>query len=273
MSGTMRCDVHTPGPPLAGLVAYLWSLSDCPGHARERIVASGTQELVINLCEDEFRIYDATGLGEARRFSGAMVSGAYGGSFAFDTRAHASIVGVHFEPGGAFPFLGLPLGELADRHVELETLWGPPARALRERLCAAPTARQRFGILEHALRARLARPSRRHPAVPLALARLRGRASVGEVASEAGLSQRRLIEVFKAEVGMTPKLFARVQRFQRARALAQRATAPDWPQLALACGYFDQAHLIRDCTAFAGGPPGALQRSLGPPVKENHIAL
>ena len=267
----MHYETYSPGPPLAGLVARLWSLSDSPAHAYERVVASGTQEIVINLDEDAFRIHDPAEPARHRRYSGAMVSGAYRGFFVIDTRAHASIVGVHFEPGGASPFLGLPPGELADRHVDLEALWGPPARLLRERLCAAPP-KQRFRILEEALRARLARPFTRHAAVELALARL-GRMSVGEVAAEASLSWRRFIEVFTAEVGMTPKLFTRVQRFQRARALAGRRGSPDWPRLALACGYFDQSHLIRDFLAFAGSSPAVLQRGAGMQLKENHVVV
>ena len=174
---------YTPGPPLAKLVARLWSLCDSPAHSYERVVPSGTQEIVINLAEDEFRIHDPAEPGRHRRFSGAMVSGAYRGFFVIDTRAHASIIGVHFEPGGALPFLGLSPGELVDRHVDLEELWGRSARLLRERLCAAQPA-ERFRILEEALRARLARPFSPHEAVRLALVRL-GRTSVGLVAAEA----------------------------------------------------------------------------------------
>jgi AraC-like DNA-binding protein len=94
-----------------------------------------------------------------------------------------------------------------------------------------------------------------------------------------GLSQRRFIEVFKTEVGLTPKLLHRVQRFQRVLALARRATAPDWSRLALDCGYFDQSHLIRDFVAFSGFSPAeflrhqqVLQRR-GIHLKRNHLPL
>src|SRR5438093_5227001 len=90
---------------------------------------SGTLELVINLHEDEFRIYDPVRTDEYRRMSGAIVSGAYSGFFVIDTLQHASIVGGHFRPGGALPLLGSSPRELADAHVDLETLWGRRARA------------------------------------------------------------------------------------------------------------------------------------------------
>ena len=79
-----------------------------------------------------------------RRFRGALVSGPYGRAFAVETRAHASIVGVHFKPGGAAGVLGVPAAELADVHVELEALWGRRAVELRDRLSARRTPRSVF---------------------------------------------------------------------------------------------------------------------------------
>jgi hypothetical protein len=93
---TMRFTAHTPPPPLDRYVEYFWSLADAPPHARERIVPSGTLELVINLREDEFRIYDPDSPARPRRHGGAAVSGAYGRSFVIDAAQHASVVGVHF---------------------------------------------------------------------------------------------------------------------------------------------------------------------------------
>ncbi len=154
----MRYSVHEPGPPLGDFVDKLWSLSDAPAHAREQIVPSGTIELVVNLREDEFRIYDADVKAErCRRFRGAIVSGCYSAPFGIDTREHAAVIGVHFRPGGAPGLLGVPAGEIADAHVGLEDLWGQYAIEIRERLCAAPDQRRQFQILEQALLARLRR--------------------------------------------------------------------------------------------------------------------
>jgi len=266
--------VHRPAAPLSAFVDHLWSFSDAPPHAREGIVPSGTLELVVNLHEDEFRIYDAVDGERCRRFSGAMVSGTYRRAFVIDTREHASVMGVHFKPGCALPVLGIPPGELADTHVDLETLWGRHgAGELRDRLCAAPTAARRFRILEELLCERLRRPIARHRAVQVGLDRIAAGHSVREVARDIGLSHRRFIEVFAAEVGMTPKLFGRVQRFQRGLEMAQRAESPDWSRLAVDCGYFDQSHLIRDFVGFSGFSPTELLRQRSPRVKQNHVAL
>jgi AraC-like DNA-binding protein len=260
---------YTPAWPLLDFVEDFWLYDGyTQPHLMERILPSGTIELVINLRDDELRIYDAAHPNLYKRFPGTLVSGAYGRFFVIDTAEEASIMGVHFKPGGAFPFLGLPAGELADTHVDLETLWGRSAIKLRERLCDAATPLERFRLLEEALLAHLFRPLEHHYAVPTALdafGQKDARATVRDVSRHIGLSQRRFIQVFTEEVGLTPKLFSRVQRFHRALALVRQATAPDWAQLAVNCGYFDQSHLIRDFLMFSGLSPMDYLR------RQNHL--
>jgi AraC-like DNA-binding protein len=97
-------------------------------------------------------------------------------------------------------------------------------------------------------------------------------ASVRAIAAEVHLSHRRLIELFTREVGMTPKRFATVRRFERAVAQAHGVDRVDWARLAAACGYFDQSHLIRDFTSLAGLPPTELLRHTAD-VKAHHVAV
>jgi len=269
---TMFYRSYTPAPPLSDFVDRFWLCSDAPPHRRERILPSGTIELVVNLREDEIRIYDPTHPDRCTRMSGAILSGAYSRFFVIDPLQHASILGVHFKPGGAFPFLGAPAGELADTHIDIETLWGPPAVELRERLCAAPTPAERFSLMENALLSRLRHPPEHHGAVPAALDAFEpggAEVRVRDVARRVGLSQRRFIQVFAAEVGMTPKLYCRVRRFQRARALARKT--PNWARVAVDCGYFDQSHLIRDFLAFSGLTPADYIRRQSEDVLPNHV--
>jgi AraC-like DNA-binding protein len=266
---------HTPAPPLHDFIERFWLCSDAPAHRRERILPSGTIELVVNLREDEIRIYDPAQPDRVRRLSGAIVSGTYGSFFVIDTLQHASMLGVHFRPGGAVPFLGAPSCELADRHVDLAALWGrEPAAELRERLCAAATAAERFRLLEKMLVRRLRHPPQRHGAVAAALdafQRTGSDVSIRDVAQDVGLSQRRFIQVFAAEVGLTPKLYCRVRRFQQARRLVGKTAAPDWAGIAVTCGYFDQSHLIRDFREFSGLSPVAYLRQASEQVLPNHV--
>jgi transcriptional regulator GlxA family with amidase domain len=221
------------------------------------------------------------------------MSGTYSGVFVCDAMQHESMLGVHFKPGGAFPFLGALAGELADAHADLADLWGRSALELRERLCEVATPRERFRVTEEVLTDRLLRrSSKSHPVLPMAL-NMFGTVGTGalvrDVAREAGLCQRRFIQLFRAQVGLTPKLFCRLLRFQRARILAEqietlrlgraqetRATrAFDWAQLASTCGYFDQSHLINDFEEFSGLSPTEYIRhnQRDGQLKDNHVPL
>jgi len=268
----MKCSFYIPSGPLGQFVDRMWMCADEPLHARERILPSGTIELVFNLLDDEIRIYDPMQLDRCRRFSGAVVSGPYRGCFAIDPLQHASIMGVHFRPGGAFPFFGAA-DELADAHVDLEAFWGRSAGELRARLATAAPAR-RFALLENALLARWRHSWRRHAAVSLALdafEQSRGNARIRAAAKRIGLSQRRFIQVFSREIGLTPKIYCRVRRFQRARKAIENSTAPNWAALAVNCGYFDQSHLIRDFRAFSGLSSAALVSRASQRVLVNHV--
>jgi AraC-like DNA-binding protein len=272
---------YTPCAPLSEFIEDFWLYEDYESrHPRERILPSGTLEMVFNLREDELRIYGASDAGRCSRFSGGVISGPYAGSFMSDAAEEAAIIGVHFKPGGAFRILGPLAGELTSTHVDLRTIWGPAANTLRERLCALSQPSDRFRLLERALLQRLCDGSSRHGAVRVGLdvlMRTHGRVKVRDVARAVDLSQRRFIEVFAEEVGLTPKLFGRIQRFQCVLASVRNVTAVDWAQLAVECGYFDQSHLIHEFIEFAGLSPAAYSQRqnrldrAGVHVKRHHL--
>jgi len=252
---------YKPQPPLSKFVDSFWIYEGRgAGTKIERILPTGTFELAINLRQNELGFYDADRPENRYNLSGAVVSGAHGRGFAPEPAEEVFIIGVHFKPGGAFRFLGLPASDLADTHVDLETLWGLSARGLRERLCMARSSTERFQLLQQALFFRLREGIERHYAVSAAL-EMFGKNQAGPIVREAakylGLSQRRFIQVFKAEVGLTPKLYSRIQRFQRTRALIERTETADWPSIAVDSGYFDQSHLIREFQEFSGTSPAA----------------
>lgn len=256
----MVLHTYVPGPPLDEHVDRFWLCPDTPPHPCERILPNGAVELVINLSDDEIRIYDPSDAARPWRYSGAVVAGPYRDVFLVEPIERASIIGVHFRPGRAATVLGVPASELAHAHVDLENVWGLKAAELRERLWAAATPAKRFAVLKEALIGRLRRSPPQHGAIPFALdafERADAAVKVRDVARRVGLSQRRFIQIFTAEVGLTPKVYGRVRRFQRARELVRTATHPDWAAVAVACGYFDQSHLIRDFGEFAGFSPAA----------------
>jgi AraC-like DNA-binding protein len=225
----------------------------------------GAIDLIVNLVEGDFRIDDPENPGLWRDYSGATVRGATTRSFLIDSKQRASMVGVHFRPGGAFPFLGISPSEIVDAHVQLEDLWGCSGRNLREQLLEARSPSERIRLVEAALLGRLRRARAGHPGARAALAAFRAGGNavrVADVATLVGLSRRRFIDVFEREVGLTPKLYVRLQRFhcvkQRIAALGEPAS---WATFALDCGYFDQSHMLRDFVEFSGTSPAGYLRN------------
>jgi AraC-like DNA-binding protein len=250
---------YRPKPPLSKFVDSFWLYEGYElEHKPQRILPTGTLELAINLRQNETRMVAAERPEDCWRLSGAIISGAHGRGFTPDATKETFVIGVHFKPGGAFPFLGLPADDLADTHVDLETLWGASAGRLRERLCEARTSAERFQLLQEALLSRLGHGAEQHYAVSAALEMFEKKQAgprVSEAAKYLGLSQRRFIQVFKSEVGMTPKLFSRIQRFQQTRTFIQHNHSINWADLAVDFGYFDQSHFIREFLEFSGLSP------------------
>lgn len=280
---------HVPRRPLTRFIQNFWCYEGYASpYPRERIFPDGTFKLVFNLANDEFRIYDSRETGACRTFAGAMLSRPSGSPFVTDSEEESSILGVNFRLGGVLPFLGFEAGDAGDSHVDLRDVCGADATALHIRLSECSRPEDRFRILENWLIGRMARVQRRgrecHRSEVLAALDALGSPQPGsrtrEVAREVGLSERRFIEVFTAEVGMKPKLFSRVRRFQHARSLIDRnVMTVGWATIAAECGYCDQSHLIRDFEIFTGFTPVEYlnrQRHLtahGVRAKPNHLPM
>jgi AraC-like DNA-binding protein len=166
---------------------------------------------------------------------------------------------VALSPLGTRALLGLPAGELAAADLDGACLLGPLAAELRERAALAADWPARFRIVDEVLSRRL--DPRRAPPPEVAFAWRRlcatgGAVSPAELAGETGWSGRYLSRRFGIEIGLSPKVAARVARFDVARRrLQDSAGAFPLAQLAIACGYYDQAHLTREFSALAGVPP------------------
>ncbi len=253
--------VRKPGPPLDAFVNSIHYFEAPPRrHARERVMPDGCPMLIVNLSEDRTRIYDRRNPGDGETINGCVLVGPQTEYNIIDTAGQVKIAGVHFKPGGAYPFLAPPADELQGAQLPLDVLWGRFASQLRERMLESKTPAECLLVLEQALAARARRPLSRHRAVEFALLEFRREPhnqTIGEVTDKTGLSPRRFIEVFRQEVGMTPKLFCRLHRFQKALRRYAAGKRVEWTEVALDAGYFDQAHFIHDFRAFSGINPSA----------------
>src|SRR5687768_5684854 len=105
----------------------MWLVAGGQSPRRERVLPSGTIELVINLLQDQVRFDKTMHSAHVQRFSGVVVSGTYSAVFEIDAMQHAAMMGVHFRPAGAFAVLGVPLTEFTDAHVDMAAVWGDGA--------------------------------------------------------------------------------------------------------------------------------------------------
>lgn len=172
---------------------------------------------------------------------------------------------VRFTPIGAHLVFGLPMHTLANRTVALDDIIGPLARQVTEQLHEAPDWESRFAILDSVITTQLAQAElpKASAAVTWAWNQLRetnGHLAIGTLADELGCSRKHLIAQFHEQIGLSPKLVARILRFNHAVRLLDRDNEMSWVQIAHDCGYYDQAHLIRDFHQFAGSTPGEFLR-------------
>ncbi len=219
---------------------------------------NGECSIIFNLRDDPILIYDAEDTSRYTSHGLAVVSGPKTKCFVIDTSQEERVFGIQFQPGGTFPFFRPPASELRNSDVTLECLWKAAAAELRERLLAAATIDSMFALAEQYLLTQLVRQLQLHPAVDFArqrFCRAPHMTTVASVLDRIGLSQHRFIQLFRDQVGLSPKAFCRVRRFQRVLHAVHGSHDVDWAQVALDCGYYDQPHFIHDFRAFSGLTP------------------
>ncbi len=265
-----------PASPLDLFVESVWVCQNEAGARRhERVLPSGAPQLVVNLAEDQTRTYREAPSGlVCVTAPGSILSGMTSHAQIIDTDEQTYVAGVSFRPGGTVPFVAVPADQLTNVDVPLHALWGDATtKGLRDRLLGAGSPAAALDVLERVLWD-VWRDRDWHPAVAFALDSFRRRPSMARVAgvtAAVGLSEKRFIERFKAEVGVTPKRYCRLRRFQQLVGTAYALRDADWADLAVSCGYTDQAHLIHEFRAFSGMTPRAYAQNKT--AFQNHVSF
>jgi AraC-like DNA-binding protein len=170
--------------------------------------------------------YDVYKAEQANPFASCAESwsvGLWSGYHIMTAPQNTQIINVSFKPGGAYPFLQLPLAELNNQIVALDAIWGNLAGEIRQRLYAAPTIQARFALQA--------------------------------LSDSIGISQKHLIAQFKRMVGGTPKELARLYRFQRVLHRLDPTRPVDLSLVPRQSSYYDQSHLSKEFEAFTGHNP------------------
>jgi AraC-like DNA-binding protein len=252
----MRYREIIPQAPLNKHVECFWTLeSSAPSTHPERILPDGCIELILNFGDRFSQHSDRTRKLQPKNF----LVGQMTGPIMISPSGPVQLIGIRFHPGGTLPFLRMPLHEVTDQVVELGSLSSALERNLLHAASESPVLAEKIRAIERFLTMYLA-TSKYDSWLMNAAARIvdsRGLIAVDELAGDAGISSRQLERRFLREVGVGPKLLGRIIRFQQVfRAVEQSSNA--WAEIAIECGYYDQAHLIRDFNQFAQQTPAVL---------------
>lgn len=207
---------------------------------------------------------------------GSFIAGVTDGPVLVGHQGSARCVQVDLTALGARQLAGMPMSELANQSVPIDDVFGRFGRVLVQRVGEAPDWPSRFALIDDAIRARLAEAAPVDRGVAWSLRRITssgGGAAIGDLADELGWSHRRLIARYRDAVGLPPKLVARIVRFERLTALLANDVAVDWAQAAIACGYFDQAHLAREVRELADITPTELRALTVNSVQDGAVSL
>lgn len=250
----VRTDPH---PALAETVRLYQAYSgawDRPVLRRE--LPFGDVVLILNF-GPRYRMIDRATGGVAAEQS-SFVAGLHDSFALVESAGIDRCMHVDFSPLGAYRLLHMPMHHFAGRTVDLSDVLGAEAGRLIDRLEDAADWHERFAVLDDWIIGRMARARTPTPELDWAWRRLesgRGALRIGELADDLGWSRKRLVAEFREQVGVPPKALGRVLRFHHALELLGDGGC-DAAGTAAACGYADQAHMIREFRAISGWTPG-----------------
>jgi AraC-like DNA-binding protein len=253
----MSAILQIPSPPLNDYIKNLYYVDGLAPYPHERILPDSGLDLKINL-GGVVQAYEADQAKPFATCSDSWCVGLWSASHVVDWPLNMQYFGVTFKPGGAYPFLQLPLSELHNLVVPLEALWGQCAAEIRERMYTAPTIWAQIALLEQYLLARFRAASYELNPVQYALAQIarqHGVLSIRVLSDQMGINQNHLGTQFKRLVGGTPKELARLYRFEQVLRKIDPTQPFKWAGVAYQSGYYDQSHFNKDFVEFTGHNP------------------
>jgi AraC-like DNA-binding protein len=241
-------------PELAGLVELIWQSEGTTTDDYDRHFPDGTLELLVNLGGERFQLVEPEG---ASTFKTTWLCGQLLGPIVTTQPRRHNVLGVRLRPAGAYALLSAPLRCLTHTVVELEDVVGASARELTARCREEPSVEGRFRIAAAWVAAHTAGARTVDPAIAWAAARIEsngGDVPIAALRRETGLSKSRLTAAFRDQIGITPKLYARIVRFRGALAMVERGQGT-LTDVALSAGYYDQPHFNAEFRELTGWSP------------------
>lgn len=243
-----------PHQVLRPFVRLVWAAdgegAGVAGH--ERMLPSTCPHLVLRLDDAPVEVFAPGAAAPFRHLGPGVVAGPRWSPYIRSASGCGRSLGALLKPAATHAVLGVPSKELAGRHTALTDILGKQADLMRERLVASRSLEEALTRFEQMLLEKLRPCCAPHPAVMHALSRLTGCVPVHTAVQESGYSHRQFNVHFRTALGMTPKLYSRVLRFERAVAHWGDSPGIALSQLAARSGYSDQSHLSREFRELAG---------------------
>jgi len=241
----MRYEEFPPPAALATFIRCAWVFEASAEEAMaapQRIVPDGRCELVVHLGD----LFHESGIdGQKRIQPRSLFAGQLSRPLWLHPTGSADVIGVRFQHAGARRFLGMPVGNATDRRVDLESICPVPPLASVDDVVRFVASRVEANVDDDP------------PIVRCVtwLEREKGRVTIEDLVDASTLGRRQLERRFRDAVGLSPRLFANVLRLRSVFDALEANPAAGWTDAALAAGYFDQSHLIRDFRRFVGCTP------------------
>jgi AraC-like DNA-binding protein len=246
-----------PSALLSGVVRKFWAMEACSKQLHtQRIVPTGTTELIFYLAEKPSL------KGSANDFKGtAYYHGPTDAYFDLEVKGNMNIFAITFQPQGAFWLLPQPMDDLFRQLLPLEFLFPKTASEWEDRIAHSRTFEEKVKISEEAIIRLITKDTIGHHEKRVArilhmIHPEPGKWSIDQLASEAYLCRKQFERTFNEQLGLTPKRFLRIIRFQRAIFEKQMNPKLSLAALAYQCHYADQSHMIRDFQLISGLSPG-----------------
>ena len=255
----MIFEIYIPSFPLNQFIeSFIYYRDYNPIHTVDRFLPDGNVNIVIDLTDYPKFIYDNDTLKEIQTCRNVWFSGIRNNYITIPSGKDSEMFIINFHKGKAYPFVQMPLHELTDSVVDGELVLTNEIMELREMILEIPLLLQKFLTVENFLVKKFSKKLIVNPFIDFAVNKIinsPNQLSIEQISRKVGYSQKHLIKIFKDNVGLTPKGFLKVNRFQKAIAEIASAKKIDWTAIAFESGYYDQAHFINDFKAFSGFTP------------------
>lgn len=252
--------LHKPSLPLSYFIDHFFYYEGYHAeHRMEKFLPDGSMDLLIDLTDTPKKLYHNEEGSSYTNFKKSWISGMKTEYILIDASV-SCMIGVHFKPGGAYPFFDLPVSELNDKTIETDLLWNTSIHSLRDTILNTAEIDDKFQRLEAFFLQKGKNRLEPNKLVSFAIGQLQQAPQVWTIKNltqKTGVTQKHLINLFKRYAGLSPKLFARISKFQKVIAEVEKQKEIEWAPIAYECGYYDQAHFIREFQAFSGINPSA----------------